>query len=203
MSGAPLRKPASDSPDLSLRAMDNLRFIRETMEHAGAFTAVPGWGGVAMGLTALAAAALAAIQPTDALWLRVWLAEAVLAGTIGALTMWHKATKAETPLLNAPGRKFALAYLPPVLVGAALTAALQRLGLHELMPAVWLLCYGAGVATGGAHSVRAVPVMGLCFMALGGITLLAPPQWRDPLLAAGFGGLHIVFGVIIARRYGG
>lgn len=202
MSGAPLRRK-NDAPDLSSRAMDNLRFIRETMENAGSFTAVPGWGGVAMGFTAILAAALAAIQPSEGLWLRVWLGEAVVGATIGALTMWHKAARAETSVLNAPGRKFALAYLPPVIVGAVLTGALQRLGLHELMPAVWLLCYGAGVATGGAHSVRLVPVMGLCFMALGGIALLAPAGWQDPLLAVGFGGLHIVFGVIIARRYGG
>ena len=203
MSGAPLRKPDSDSPDLSSRAMDNLRFIRETMEHAGAFTAVPGWGGVAMGLTALVAAALAAIQPTSGLWLRVWLIEAVLGATIGALTMWHKAARSQTSLLNAPGRKFALAYAPPVLVGAALTAALQRLGLYSLLPGVWLLCYGAGVVTGGALSVRAVPVMGFCFMALGVIALLAPEGWQHVILAAGFGLLHIIFGVIIARRYGG
>jgi len=183
--------------------MDNLRYIRETMEHAGAFTAVSGWGGVAMGVTALIAAALAAIQPPGGPWLRVWLGEAVVGATIGSLMMWHKASRSQTSLLNAPGRKFALAYLPPVIVGAALTAALQRIGMYGLMPAVWLLCYGAGVVTGGAHSVRAVPVMGFCFMAVGGIALLAPASWQDPLLALGFGVLHIVFGFLIARRYGG
>lgn len=183
--------------------MDNLRFIRETMEGANAFTAVPGWGGVAMGFTALLAAALAAIQPTNGLWLRVWLAEAVLGAVIGALTMWRKADRARTPLLNAPGRRFVLAYTPTLFVGGALTAALWQHGMYDLMPATWLLCYGAGVVTGGAHSVRVVPVMGLCFMAAGTLALLAPAGWRDPLLAAGFGGLHIVFGAIIARRYGG
>ena len=183
--------------------MDNLRFIRETMEQAGSFTAVPGWGGVAMGVTALAAAALAAIQPSTGLWLRVWMAEALLGAAIGALTMWRKAHQARTSLLAAPGRRFALAYLPPVVVGAILTAALWQLGLYQLMPPVWLLCYGAGVVTGGAMSVRVVPVMGLIFMATGVVALLAPATWQDPLLAFGFGVVHIVFGVIIARRYGG
>jgi len=191
------------APDLSVRAMDNLRFIRETMEHAGAFTAVPGWGGVAMGATALVAAALAAIQPTEALWLRVWLAEAVLGSVIGAATMWRKAARAQTSLLSAPGRKFALAYAPPVVVGALLTAVLYRAGQAGLLPAVWLLCYGAGVITGGALSVRVVPVMGLCFMGVGIVALFGPAAWHDVLLALGFGGLHITFGAIIAWRYGG
>lgn len=203
MANAPLRSVPDDAPDLSVRAMDNLRFIRETMESAGSFTAVPGWGGVAMGITALLAAALAAGQPGEALWFRVWLGEAALGAAIGALTMWRKADRAQTPLLAAPGRKFALAYAPPVIVGAILTAALREAGLYHLMPATWLLCYGAGVVTGGAHSVRVVPVMGVCFMLAGFAAVLASPAWQDPLLALGFGVLHIVFGVIIARRHGG
>lgn len=200
-----MRSPTPDSnePDLSVRAMDNLRFIRETMEQAGSFTAVPGWGGVAMGVTALFAAALAAIQSNNGLWLRVWMIEAALGASIAAFTMWRKAHRASTSLLAAPGRKFALAYLPPVLVGALLTLALRNAGLYSLMTPLWLLCYGAGVVTGGAHSVRVVPVMGMCFMVVGGVALLAPLAWHDPLLAVGFGVLHIVFGVIIARRHGG
>lgn len=183
--------------------MDNLRFIRETMEQAGSFTAVPGWGGVAMGVTALAAAAVASVQPSEGFWLRVWLGEAVLGAAIGAFTMWQKAQRARTSLLAAPGRKFALAYLPTVAVGAMLTAALHHFHLYRLMPPVWLLCYGAAVVTGGALSVGVVPVMGLCFMLTGVAAMLTPVSWQDPLLAFGFGGLHIVFGVIIARRHGG
>jgi hypothetical protein len=201
MAGAPLRTPADEPPDLSVRAMDNLRFIRETMEHAGAFTAVPGWGGVAMGVSALAAAALAASQPDVHLWLRVWMAEAVLGALIGSLAMWRKARSGSTPLLSAPGRKFALAYAPPVLVGAVLTGVLAH-SASEALPAVWLLCYGAGVVTGGALSVPVVPVMGFCFL-LTGVAAAVFPTWGNALLASGFGGLHIVFGLVIARRHGG
>ena len=196
-------EPPAASPEMHVRAMDNLRFIRETMEQAGSFTAVPGWGGVAMGVSALAAAGLAAMQPSQGMWLRVWMGEALLGAAIGAFTMWRKAHPARTSLLAAPGRRFALAYLPPVVVGAMLTAALWHFRLYRLMPPLWLLCYGAGVITGGAFSVRAVPLMGLCFMATGVVAMLAPATWQDALLAFGFGVIHIVFGVIIARRYGG
>jgi hypothetical protein len=200
-----MQRPDEAPPDLSVRAMDNLRFIRETMESAGAFTAVPGWGGVVMGVTALVAAALAAIQPIpfEGWWLRIWLGEAVLGALIGGFTMVHKASKVQTSLLSAPGRKFALAYAPPVVVGAILTLMLARTELNHLLPAVWLLTYGAAVMTGGALSVSAVPVMGFCFLLTGVGALIAPWGMQDLLLAVGFGGLHIVFGVLIARRHGG
>ncbi|MGH7509162.1 MAG: hypothetical protein ACREMZ_06800 [Gemmatimonadales bacterium] len=191
------------APALHARAMDNLSFIRSTMERATAFTAVPGWGGVAMGLTALAASALAGSRPAEGRWLAVWLGASVLALTIGGWAMAVKARRAGTPVFSYSGRRFVLSYLPPLAVGGLLTLVLVRAGLYSALPGTWLLLYGTGVVTGGAYSVRVVPIMGLCFMALGAVALLAPPTWGHWLLAAGFGGLHIIFGLIIARRYGG
>jgi hypothetical protein len=201
--GSPLRIEPSEPLAIDAHARDNLRFIRETMERAGAFTAVPGWGGVAMGVTALATTVVASGIPMGALWLRLWLAEAVVGAGIGAIAMIRKARAHATPLTSAPGRKFALAYLPPVVVGAILTLVLWRLHLYTVLPGLWLVCYGAGVVTGGAMSVPLVPVMGLCFMALGGTALIAPAAWGDAFLGLGFGLLHVVFGAIIARRHGG
>ena len=183
--------------------MDNLSFIRDTMERATSFTAVPGWGGVAMGVSALAVAWLAAVQPSRAAWIQVWLAEAVLAAVIGAFTMARKARRAEGSMLSRPARRFLLSYAPPIAVGALLTLVLYRGGLGRALPGMWLLLYGTGVVTGGAFSVRVVPVMGLCFMALGTVTIIAPESWGNWMLALGFGVLHILFGVIIARRHGG
>lgn len=196
---AELGKP----PELEKRAIDNLRYIRDTMERAGSFTAVPGWGGVAMGMTALAAARLAAQAPTPQAWLRVWLAEALLAFAIGAWAIRRKAKRAGTPLFAGPGRRFALTLTPPLLAGALLTLALYRASLIGFLPGVWLLLYGAAVLTGGASSVRIVPLMGLCFAVLGAVALFSPASWGNALLAAGFGLLQIVFGILIARRHGG
>lgn len=194
---------ASEPTALGDRAMDDLRFIRRTMERGPAFTAVPGWGGVAMGVTALVAAVLASTRPAAEGWLRVWLAEAVVAVGIGAWAMHRKARRAGLPLLSGSGRKFVLSFLPPALAGVPLTFALYRAGDLELVPGTWLLLYGAAVVTAGTFSVKVVPVMGLCFMVLGGTALLASPAWGDPLLALGFGGLPVVFGLYIARKHGG
>ena len=202
---SPQRLPIAhpDDPALHARAMDNLSFIRRTMERATAFTAVPGWGGVGMGVLALTAAVVAPIQPTTRDWLDVWIVTAVAALTLGGWTMAAKARRAGTTVFSYSGRRFVLSYVPPLLVGALLTAALVRAGLYHALSGTWLLLYGTGVVTGGAFSVRVVPLMGLCFMGLGVLALFGPAAWGNPLMAAGFGGLHILFGLIIARRYGG
>jgi len=185
------------------RALDNLSYIRAAMERAGSFTAVPGWGMVVVGCTALAATWFALRQSRDADWLAVWLGEAVLGVVIGGAAMVQKARAANDPLLSGPGRRFGLSFLPPIVVGALLTIALHRAALFPLMPGTWLLLYGTAVATAGAFSVRIVPLMGVCFMVLGTAALFAPARLWPWFMAAGFGGLNIAFGILIARRYGG
>jgi len=192
-----------DPPALHARAMDNLSFIRRTMERATAFTAVPGWGGVAMGGTALAAAAVAQGRLTPQEWLVTWLGASAIALTIGGWAMAAKARRGGTTVFSYSGRRFVLSYVPPIAVGALLTVALVRAGLYQALPGTWLLLYGTGVVTGGAFSVRVVPLMGVCFMLLGTVALLGPAAWGNTLMALGFGGLHIGFGLVIARRYGG
>ena len=184
-------------------ALDNLRFIRETMERAGQFTAVPGWGLVAMGLTALATAAITSRLEPGTAWLATWLAEAALALLVGALAIAHKTRANGQPFRSGPNRRFALGFTPPMVAGALLTVALFRGGAAHLLPGAWLLLFGAAVTSGGAQSVRIVPVMGFSFLALGAAALVAPPAWGDGFMAAGFGGLLVVFGLLIARRYGG
>jgi hypothetical protein len=183
--------------------MDNLRFIRETMERAGAFTAISGWATVAVGVTAVAATWLAGLQPSTGRWLAIWLGEALLAFTLASWAMVLKARAAGVPLLSGSGRKFLLSFLPPLLAGAILTIVLARAGIPGLLPGLWLLLYGAAVISAGTFSIRIVPAMGLCFVALGAAAAFAPAAWTAPLMAAGFGGLHIVFGILIARRHGG
>ena len=195
--------PGSSPGTAGPNPADDLRFIRDTMERSAAFTAVSGWGHVLLGFTALAAAWLAARQISNFAWLRVWLAEGLLAAAIGLLSCTWKANRCGLPLFSGPARKVALGLAPPLVAGAFLTFLLFRAGLQSALPPTWLLLYGAGIMTGGSFSVPVVPVMGLCFMLLGGLAVLGPVAWGDWFLAAGFGGLHIVFGLLIARRHGG
>jgi hypothetical protein len=190
-------------PRLSDRAMDNLRFIRETMERSTSFTAVPGYGGALMGATAIGAAIIAANQTNVKSWLITWLAEAVLASAIGFFAMWQKARIANSSLLSAPARKFAFGFAPPFFAGIVLTILLYKIGQTEILPVVWLLHYGAAVTTGGMFSVKPVPLMGIGFLILGAIASLLPLVYGNYLLAAGFGVLQIIFGIIIARKHGG
>ncbi|PYS05343.1 MAG: hypothetical protein DMG12_08165 [Acidobacteria bacterium] len=185
------------------RAVENLKYIRETMERAGSFTAVPGWGGVLMGVSALLTSLISSRLPSKDLWFLAWLGEAFLALAIGGWAMVQKGKAAKAPILYGPGRKFALSLCPAMIAGAVLTLVLYRYGLFAMMPGVWLLLYGVAVVTGGAFSVKVVPIMGVSFMAMGTAALFGPPAWANWFMAAGFGLLHIAFGIVIARRYGG
>lgn len=200
---SPLRAPKREPIPIDARAADHLRYIRETMENAAEFTAVPGWGGVAMGITALVAAFVASRQATPRAWLIVWLLEAFVAVAIAAPSAATKAHRANSALFSGPGRKFVLSFAPPIVVGGLLTYSLFHAGALFALPGVWLLLYGTAIVTGGAFSVRIVPVMGLCLMLLGAAALLAPTSWGDAFMAAGFGIVQMAFGWWIARHYGG
>lgn len=195
--------PSARPVALHDRAMDDLRYIRDTMERAGSFTAVSGWGEIGVGVTALVAAWVASSQTDAQAWLMVWVIEAVVALAISGVAVARKARAARMPLLSGPGRKMALSLAPVLVAGALLTGVLYMEGLTALLPGVWLLMFGSGIVGAGTYSVRIVPVMGLSFMLVGSVALVAPAAWGDALMAAGFGGLHILFGTLIARRYGG
>jgi hypothetical protein len=187
---------------LHSQAIDHLQYIRRTMEGAASFTAVPGIGGIVMGASALLAASIANRSPTDR-WLAIWIAEGMIALAIGLIFAHRKARRTQVELFSRPARKFMLAVAPALVAGAVITSALARASHPEFLPGCWLLLYGAGISAAGAFSVRIVPVMGTCFLLLGALASFSPPAWGDAWLAAGFGGLHILFGILIARRHGG
>ena len=202
----PLRKdrPEQDEPvNIGDRAIDNVKFIREMMERSASFTAVPGYGGILMGITAVVAAYIANTQIYLRDSLMTWLIEAFLAFAIGFLAMWQKSKIAGQSLFSTPARKFAYGFIPPLAVGVVIVLGLWRYEYYYVMAPVCMLCYGAAVACGGAFSARVVPVMGWCFIVLGAIAFLLPTNFGNLMMGASFGLLHIIFGAIIARRYGG
>jgi hypothetical protein len=192
-----------EPPALHDRAMDNLRYIRETMERATPFTGISGWGEIAIGATALLASYIAAQQTNSRAWFAVWVAEGLISLLIAGWSMDRKARAVHMPLVSGPGRKVAFSLAPPLIAGALLTVVLAKAGAGGAIPGMWLLLYGTAVITGGMFSVRAVPAMGLCFMLLGAVALFTPAAFANWFMAAGFGGLHVLFGAIIVRKYGG
>lgn len=207
--------PVRETPALHDRALQDLSFIRKTMEGAASFTDVPGWGLVIGGVVALVTAPLAARQPTPERWMSMWLAAALVAALAGSWMMFRKMRERvgteQRLLLSVPARKFLLSFWPTILTGALITFALvdpfvPGIDTHltaRVFPGLWLLLYGLGVTTAGAFSIRAVPLMGLGFITLGAVALFVPALNGDLMMALGFGALQVVFGVRIARRYGG
>jgi hypothetical protein len=190
-------------PTLQGHAIDNLQFIRDAMARAGRFTAIPGWGGVAMGISAVGTAVAASRTDNQWHWTLWWLGDAVFASVIAMVSMSIKARRLQLSLLAAPAKRFALAYVPPLLAGMVMTVVFIENGLTARLPGCWLLLYGVAITAGGTLSVKVVPLMGVVFMTLGAAAFAAPPTYGDAFMAAGFGGLHIIFGLIIARNYGG
>jgi hypothetical protein len=191
---------------LSDRAADNLRFIRDTMARAGAFTSVSGSGMItagALGLAASAAAPPLLLAADPRRFLAVWIAAAILAGASSWIAIRRKAARSGQSLLDGPARRFALAFAPALVAGAVLTVAFVATGHPSLLPGTWLSLYGAAVTAGGAFSVRPVPIMGCAFLGLGALCFALPVQAQQFVLAAGFGGLHLSFGYQITRHYGG
>ncbi len=185
------------------KATSDLAFIRETMEAASGFTAISGWGQAAVGGVGIVAGLVAGAVPAGRPWLTVWITAAVAGAAIGSGATLLKTRRAGKAALNPAIRKFVLAFAPAIVAGAILTVAIVANAAWSLLPAAWLVCYGAGVMAGGVFSVRAVPVMGACFLALG-VAAIASPDWLgNTYLIAGFGGLNLLFGLFIAVRHGG
>ena len=200
----PIRPGTPDEPvELHAAAMDNLRFIRETMQRAGEFTAISGWGQVVIGVSGFLAAWLASRQSSPENWLATWSVAAVISALIGVVTTAMKARAVGESVRSGPGKKFVLSLAPPLFAGAVLTLVLFRAGMVGILPGMWLMLFGVGILTAGSHSVRVVPAMGAAFVALGCAALAAPAEWGDAFMAAGFGGLHVLFGTLIARKHGG
>jgi hypothetical protein len=194
-----LRQPVN----IGDRAEENLKFIRDTMERSTSFTAVPGYGGMLMGATAIAAAVISNMQVYVAYAMAVWLGEAALAFSIGLLAMWQKSKIGGQSLTSAPARKFAFSFAPPLLAGVIITLGLWRNEFYYVLAPVCIVCYGVAVICGGAFSVRVIPIMGWCFMAVGAIAFLLPSTYGNLMMGLSFGVIHVIFGAIIAKRYGG
>ena len=182
-------------------AKETLAFIRHMMESASTFTAVSGWGLVAVGVVGLVAAGLAWSGDLGAS-LRVWIPAAGVSVLVATGFTIQKARRIDVPIWSGAIRKLAWVMTPALVAGGLLTFALHEQGASQLLPGMWLALYGAGVTAGGTFSVRAIRWMGLALLVLGAIGLFRPESGLL-LLAIGFGGLHVLIGLDVIVRHGG
>lgn len=197
---------SADTPPTMLheRAEADLAFVRDVMERSTRFTAVPGWGAIGMGATAVAAAIIAWQQPSHERWLAVWLGEAIVAATIGGVAMLRKARRTSLPTLAAPARRFAFGLVPPLIVGAALTVGCVQANAWALLAPVWLCCFGVAILGGAAvSSAPVLRVLGAAFVVVGVVAVATPERWSDVWMALAFGGGHLATGVVVVRQHGG
>jgi hypothetical protein len=190
--------PQAKIVDLDMHAIATLRYIRASMDGAGS-VAIPGSAGIAMGGIGLVAAALSLTPNLSEYWLPIWLIAAPLAAMVGALLLAKSGSLATFVATGTPGRKLALGLLPSLFAGAVMTAVLWSADRTAAIPGTWLLLYGCGLISASVSTTAIVARMGLCFTGLGVVALLSPAMLQIPLLALGFGGLHVVFGILIAR----
>lgn len=192
-----MRQP--DTVALDSHAAATLRYIRASMEAAGT-VAVPGSAGMTMGVVGLLAAALASTPALRAHWLVVWLIAATLAALAGGVLMARQASRQGFTLFGAPVRKFILCLAPGLFAGAIMTWVLWQGGHLRAIPGTWLLLYGCALISTSAPTTGIMGVLGSLFALLGLIALLIPESLHTIALGAGFGGLHLLFGILIRQR---
>jgi hypothetical protein len=184
-------------------ALENLRYIRSTIEAVHTFTTVPGKGCIAMGVSALVAVALESVPSLAGHWLAIWVGAAIVACGSALWFMEQKARRQGLSLRRAVARRFFMALAPAFIAGAILTAALASRVDRELVTGMWLMLYGTGLCACGVFAIDAVFTAGAAFLALGAATLWLPPGSANVVLALGFGGIHLALGATIMRHHGG
>ncbi|MCG3133099.1 MAG: hypothetical protein HMLKMBBP_00192 [Planctomycetes bacterium] len=178
-------------------AADDLRFIRETLERSGRFTAIPGAGVAALGGIAFTAAALAQQARDARTWLWIWAAAAGAGIAVGLAAVAVKARRSGMPAFSGPARRFLAALLPAVAAGALVTVPLVSRGQTALVPALWMLFYGVGLFAAALGATRIVAVAGLWIASCGAAALVLPARMGNELLAAGLGAGHVAAGVAV------
>jgi hypothetical protein len=184
---------------LDTHALGTLQYIRASIDAAG-LLAVPGSAGIAMGAVGVLTALLVSLKPLAAHWLQIWLIAGLVAIAFGTALMVHQVVTRGTALYRGPLRKFLMCLCPPLLVGGVLTWQLWLHGQIALIPGVWLLMYGCAVMAASTLTRRALAVMGALLAVLGVIALQLPLSYQNAALGVGFGGLHLLFGILIGGR---
>lgn len=214
MHDAPGGRPVFRIVTSAGEAEEHLRVIRQAMERSTRHSTLSGLSGVLAGLFALSAS----------LWTAGWVGDPSLPGNrVGFVAIWgatlllaalgdivltkRRAARVGKTAFSALGRQLARAVAPGLLTGLAVTllylAHPERIG--PFLYGLWMLCYAVSLLAIGMLSVREVSVLGWAFLLAGAVTLLLPvggPVDPSVVMAAAFGGFHIVYGLWMGIKHG-
>jgi hypothetical protein len=183
---------------LDTHAAATLRYIRASIDGAVSVD-VPGSAGIALGAIGIMATALSSLPALHEYWVLIWLIASLAAAGAGSALLLRDSSLRGLRLIGTPIRRFALCLLPSILAGVVLTAVHWSAGNLHAIAGTWLLLYGCALISASTVTTRTISIMGGCFVALGLLALALPDNLQIPMLGAGFGGLHITFGIIIGR----
>lgn len=190
---------SANTVQIESHAAATLRYIRASMDGASS-VAVPGSAGIAMGSIGLLATALSSAPSLHDHWLGIWLLAAAAAAASGLPLITQPSSLRGLTLRGAPVRKFALCLLPSLFGGVVMTLVHWSYGNLHAIPGTWLLLYGCALISASVATTRTIAAIGGSFVVLGLLALLLPGEFQVLMLGAGFGGLHILFGLLIGRK---
>lgn len=192
-------------------AEEHLRVIRQAMERSTKHSTLSGLSGVLAGCYAILAALLAPTSLSTwvqkGLFVGIWGATLFLAGITDILLTKRRAARFGKTAFSPLGAHLARAVAPGLIMGAGLTLFHllhpERLGTY--LYGLWILCYAVSLLAIGMFSRREVSVMGWAFLGAGLVSLILPAGigiGPRALMAATFGGFHILYGVRMGLKYG-
>ena len=191
-------------------ARENLRVIRQTMERSTKYSTLSGISGVLVGLAGIAGVvATWVLGPGAAIYhhpLRlasIWIVTLFTAIGIDLICNKRRAARVGKHIVSSLGAHIVLAALPAFFAAGILTYFFFQHHLLIYLWGVWMLCYGLAICAVGLFSVRPATYLGSAFVIAGAATLLMPAvPYHLIMMAVTFGGFHILYGVLMARRHG-
>jgi hypothetical protein len=200
------------------RYLDDLKDIKDIMNRSSRFLSLSGLSGVFAGVFALGGAYLAygtvyksqdylgyrqADMSTETLTtlLLIALATVALAVGVGILLTTREARKSNQKLWDAQTKRLMINLLIPLVTGGILCLMLLLTGYIGFVAPLTLIFYGLALVNASKYTLTEVRSLGLLEIGLG---LLAVHFIGYGLIfwAAGFGVLHIIYGIVMHIRYG-
>ncbi len=197
---------------------EDLASIRSLMERSSRFVSLSGMAGVMAGIYALAGSIVAYFllyypdhsfesffykaNTTDRIFILIIIALGVLAASLatGILFAFKKAQKHGTRFWDHSGQKFIINVCIPLITGGIFITCLLYNQLFWLIAPCCLIFYGLALINASSYTFGDMRYLGLCEIALGILCMLFP-NYGLVFWSAGFGILHLIYGIVLYKKY--